>query len=113
MSKNYKPTLEWFKGRMDAKLGLPKNLRKRTWRKDTDRDLFRRLGEESRELSEALDFKAIALYREDVTPEKIERIIDEAADVANFAMMIADNAQRFFKKYGKKPTPSHGGGSNR
>lgn len=88
MSRNYQKPLDWFRGRMAAKLGMAKNLRKRTWHKDMNEDLLSRLREETDELGDALadEFHGGKAER--------EKIIDEAADVANFAMMIADNLNR-------------------
>lgn len=92
MSRNYKPILKWFRERMDRKLGLPQNLRKPAWRKDTNDVLLGRLHEETTELEDALADEFHGGKAE------IELIIDEAADVANFAMMIADNARRLETK---------------
>jgi NTP pyrophosphatase (non-canonical NTP hydrolase) len=86
--KEFMPVLEWFKDRMAAKLGLPKNLAKRHWSNDVPADLLLRLKEETDELENLLEIfdSGHEIHMED--------LINEAADVANFAMMIADNARR-------------------
>lgn len=74
-------TVRWFRGRMVQKLRA--NDHKRGWEDDGYEDLLLRLREETAELA-----RAIRKNRPPAT------IIKEAADVANFAMMIADNARR-------------------
>lgn len=64
---------------------LRANDHKDGWKGDTSDALHQRLLEEAEELSEALAWRS-ALFG-DADPERIGR---EAADVANFAMMIAD-----------------------
>jgi hypothetical protein len=83
----YRPVLEWFKERMDKKLAVPKNVNKGHWSNDSIWHLFTRVGIEVTELR-------LAIVAVDNDPE---RIIDECADVANFAMMIADNTRRNMK----------------
>ena len=68
---------------MEAQLRA--NDHKGGWRGDTAAALHKRLLEETEELSEALNWRSAFLGVAD--PEKIG---SEAADVANFAMMIAD-----------------------
>lgn len=58
------------------------------WRKDAPRALFDRLEEEVRELKLALRLGRARWYE----TAQISDIISEAADVANFAMMLADVA---------------------
>jgi len=66
----------WFARRMELK--LRENDHKDHWTGCDFEYLFRRLMEESTELHAAF----------------LDDQIDEAADVANFAMMIADNAHK-------------------
>lgn len=77
--------VDWFAERMKQKLRKPENEAKGGWREDSLRALWHRLREETDELFEALD--------EDGVPW--DHVIDEAADVANFAMMIADHARQW------------------
>ena len=86
--KEVDPVLDWFKGEMRKKLAEPKNLRKEHWSKLGWGYLTKRLREESAELNDALLFQAFP------TEEQTNKIISEAADVANFAMMIADGARK-------------------
>lgn len=71
--------LRRFANRMERKLA--ENDHKDHWSHYENGHLLRRLGQELGELRRAMK-------RGDTT----SRIADEAADVANFAMMIADNA---------------------
>jgi NTP pyrophosphatase (non-canonical NTP hydrolase) len=69
-----------FARRMEAKLEANRHKGNREgWLKDSPFDLFRRLRDEADELGEALRCRS-----------ESEVIANEAADVANFAMMIAD-----------------------
>lgn len=68
--------MEWFSTRMEAKLRA--NDWKGGWRGMGHRELLDLLGLEFEELAEA------------IAAGSAKGIIDEAADVANFAMMIAD-----------------------
>lgn len=70
--------VRWFSGLMERKLRL--NEHKGGWEKDTFPELLARLHEEVEELEEA------------VYSGKEGNIELESADVANFAMMIADKA---------------------
>lgn len=70
-----------FAKRMEAKLDLNRHKGDREgWIDDSARALLKRLREETKELARALDG----------AESRRERAPDEAADVANFAMMIAD-----------------------
>lgn len=71
----------WFAEQMERK--LRDNDHKRKWDECTQRYLVNRLFEEATELS-----RAVSEGR-----ESEQSIIEEAADVANFAMMIADNVR--------------------
>jgi hypothetical protein len=69
-----------FAKRMQYK--LDKNKYKGGWQQCTDDCLFERIEEEMEELTEALWPDGI---------RKTEEILNECADIANFAMMIFDN----------------------
>jgi len=77
MTRNIRPTLTWFTKCMEEK--LKENDHKGTWIGCHPDWLFYRLAQEVEELQETLFFTSSS-----------EQIIREAADVANFAMMIAD-----------------------
>lgn len=75
-----RPEVRWFAKRMEAKLRA--NDHKQHWSKLHKDYLIERLFQEANELWLAIR-----------NGESAENIIQEAADVANFAMMIADNAE--------------------
>lgn len=75
--KRWRPEVEAFADAMEAKLRA--NDHKRGWRECNLQYLSMRLTQEREELRQAIE--------RDATPQEI---LDEAADVANFAMMIAD-----------------------
>ena len=70
---------------LDMKRKLAANVHKKHWDEVSDRYLFGRLIEEIKELLEA------------IVDDEHKNIIDEAADVANFSMMLADRARRGLK----------------
>jgi hypothetical protein len=72
-------SLTWFSGRMSGK--MLKNLHKSGWRGLPIEYLRWRLGEEVKELDEALASHKF---------NSQDDIVNECADIANFAMMIAD-----------------------
>lgn len=87
----WRPEVVAFANIMEAK--LQENDHKGGWKTDDAEDLFVRLGEECVELSEAIglwriqdDWRSAALHL--LACRK--NVAREAADVANFAMMIAD-----------------------
>ena len=86
-----RPEVERFAWAMEMK--LRKNDHKGHWSGCTNAYLLRRLVGETEELR-------LAMLGPDgqksLTVAEAEYIIREAADVANFAMMIADNARREF-----------------
>jgi hypothetical protein len=96
MSIELRPEVQAFAEAMEMKLRL--NDHKGGWKKEHPKAyLFRRLGDEIRELEYAIDDQINAiqmLHREDATPKLVEiqgnKVLSEAVDVANFAMMIAD-----------------------
>jgi NTP pyrophosphatase (non-canonical NTP hydrolase) len=73
--------VQWFATRMEQE--LRENDHKGGWQNDNWRDLLARLHEEMHELWHVCNYGANA-----------DIIAEEAADIANFAMMIADNARR-------------------
>lgn len=75
-----RPEVKWFAKQMERKLIA--NDHKPHWHREETEWLLHRLVEEVKELLNA------------VYMEPTVNIIDEAADVANIAMMIADNAER-------------------
>jgi len=81
-----------FAERMEAK--LEKNRHKggrENWLGHHPYSLLARLKQEVAELEEALG------------NQSFDNITDEAADVANFAMMIADQAQQALNRYSQQP----------
>lgn len=75
-----RPELQWFVKQMESK--LQENDHKQHWSKLHQDYLIHRLYQEAGELWNA------------IRNEPPENIVKEAADVGNFAMMIADNAER-------------------
>lgn len=75
---------------------LARNAHKGGWRGDPDLLWYHeRMIQEAGELLEAIDAHRVASSR-----ETAESIMDEAADVANYAMMIADIAWHNSRKSG-------------
>lgn len=87
--------VRWFAERMERK--LKKNDYKGHWRNSTFGYLRERLDQECRELHRL--FKG-RFGTPKYTPIEAEKIVSEAADVGNFAMMIADNVKEFLAKEG-------------
>lgn len=83
---------DWFN--LEMKRGLLLNISRPGWKGEPLEYLLKRLDEELAEL------KACSLeLRESIAPAGLSpghhrQMIKEAADVANFAMMIADNSRR-------------------
>ena len=77
-----RPEVRWFALQMEKQLKA--NDHKPGWRDDDFEYLMQRLSEEVNELGQA--------HGNDITAAV--EIIREAADVANFAMMVADNVNR-------------------
>ena len=80
MMRDLSRQLGWFAGQMAKK--LRENDHKGSWEGLDNNHLTYRLHQEFVELTEA------------ITKGTPDEIIAEAADVANFALMIADNANR-------------------
>jgi hypothetical protein len=83
-----RPSLEWFALEMEATLRSNDN--KGGWEDCRYEWLFGRLEEESKELLEALSPMKLDTTAENAWHEQACLAIGECADVANFAMMIAD-----------------------
>lgn len=81
-------SVKWFSEQMETK--LRENDKKGGWDNCNIYWIIKRINEETNELLNAVD-----LHR-DLGATK-ENIIREAADVANFAMMIADIARKHLK----------------
>lgn len=79
--------VDWFCERMKAKMRLPQNEAKPSWRNDPPGLLRRFLAKELDELDEVMCTKAIDPMPLD---ELVERVVDECCDVAAFSMFIAD-----------------------
>ena len=77
-ARSYEPALDRFVNVMRAKLAKPENIAKPHWRQCDLQFLVQRLEDEVQEMKEAIDEGS----------KKSIRL--ECADVANFAMMIAD-----------------------
>jgi NTP pyrophosphatase (non-canonical NTP hydrolase) len=87
------PIVLWFAGEMEKKLEANRHKGDAEgWRMCSPFTLLDRLREETGELSTAMDLIPPA------DPAVFPKIIAEAADVANFAMMIADQADEALKK---------------
>lgn len=83
------PVLDWFRSRMERKLRVHQE--KPFWRDEEGFDFafaMQRLREETVELALAHFSYEIDVKRD--KSEMLEELIDECADIANFAMMIAD-----------------------
>lgn len=76
-----------FAEAMIEKLNEPKNLEKGGWKDSFIDFLFHRLKEETIELQEELKQKMSCYVS---VQDRKEKVLKECADVANFAMMIAD-----------------------
>jgi len=79
-----KLAMDWFPEKMQAE--LMKHLNRPGWKKATFHFLFKRLCDEVVELDSVLFTKGNEVRR-----GRKEKAIKECLDIANFAMMIADN----------------------
>ena len=75
----------YFAVEMRKKLFEPRNIAKGGWRNDSLQDLLHRLSEETDELTDEI---------RNYVDRDYDAIVSEAADVANFALMVADVAAR-------------------
>lgn len=89
-------SVDWFAGEMNKVLLA--NSDKTGWLGYPINDLFKRLRDESDEL-------LIAIHSDKGRPKDVRRIIKESVDVANFAMMIADN----YRQESDEPGRTEGG----
>jgi len=89
---NWRHDLPWFQLQMAKKLGQPKNEAKDTYYVVLDEVLLAMLEREVLELRQALRHGSY------------EQVVEEAADVANFCMMIARNADRERERYERERT---------
>lgn len=97
MRMSVRPEVAWFAEQME--LQLKANDHKGGW-SNLDMDyFFRRLDEELDELS-----VASVLVEQDATDEVVAGVIREAADVANFALMIADVARQRYAERTASPS---------
>ena len=83
-----RPSVRWFAEQMELKLRA--NDHKGGWADERMRYLMKRLYGEAWELSLVLERSQADTNDECLDPN----IVGEAADVANFAMMVADNTRR-------------------
>lgn len=81
MRKGIRSSVKWFASEMIKTLTLPRNMAKAHWSMATKDFLFDSLRAEVKELKWAMENGSTDL------------IVHEATDIANFAMMIADNAR--------------------
>lgn len=82
------PRLKWFVGRMRQKLALKKNQAKSDWRGLSTTTNMNAISDEMNELANAYD------AFDDSRPGVMrQQVIDECADVANRAMMLADQVK--------------------
>lgn len=88
MSVDAREAVRWFANEMEKKLIA--NDYKGGWENSDQFQLFNKLRQE--ECSELLE--AMIDSKLPVDPTALENIIEEAADVANLAMMIADLARK-------------------
>jgi hypothetical protein len=79
--------VQWFAKQMEKK--LKENDHKTHWSQCDIQYLSVRLYEEVQELGRELWF-----YEQNPAPHNAVNVIKECADIANFAMMIADNARQ-------------------
>jgi len=96
-----RPELQWFAGMMEDKLS--KNDWKGGWQNFSLPDLLKKLQGEVQELTDAInDMLWVATYNHFYGSDMpmsvpVNRVIMEAADVANFAMMAAERSNAGLK----------------
>lgn len=83
--------IAWFAKEMEAKLRENDHKGKDGWKQWRIDALFPRIGHERDELLLALHPLKLDTMNETLTREDACEVIRECADIANFAMMIADN----------------------
>jgi hypothetical protein len=87
-----RPEVEWFADLMEGV--LRKNDHKRGWQEMTHAKVIARLREETDELDGAFQAWTMARVAGGKAHDEARAFICEAVDVANFAMMLADNVRR-------------------
>ncbi len=91
MNKGIDEAVDMFSAEMRRKLCTKRNLRKTHWGSTDTHILYIRLLQEAAELEAVLELYS----RLPETREKMyKEVVKECADVANFAMMIADNVTK-------------------
>ena len=80
-----RPEVQWFAEQMEAKLRL--NDYKGGWQDESPSYFLQRMADEWRELAHTIDLATM----HEASPKDI---IAECADIANFAMMVADVARK-------------------
>jgi len=85
-------SVRWFVRHMEEK--LRENDDRGGWQDSNSSWLLLRLREEANELEEALRRHRRTDYGSDTSDSSADDVISECADIANFAMMIADNTCR-------------------
>jgi hypothetical protein len=101
-SLQLRPEVLWFAEAMEQKLRDNDHKGKRSWRNDTPEELMKRMKQELQELEQigngTMLGAAIRVLERPQDPQHratvAARILAEAADVANFAMMVADLCAR-------------------
>jgi len=84
-------TLKWFGKQQMKKLSRPDSLKKKSWLENTPLGLLRMLCKEEIKLTDAIYTAEI------LGGDNWLEVINEAADIANSAMMIADLAKEMVK----------------
>ncbi len=81
-------SVKWFAEEMERE--LRNNDHKSGWENSNPRDLIPRIEGETRELVLLAHDLKLGTAREKISPEQKKKLISECADIANFAMMVAD-----------------------
>jgi len=87
-----RPSVAWFAAQMEMKLRKYDD-EKDGWEHCTFNYLFSALKEEIAELRDA--WGPFGLCEDDTLSDLKDKVVEEAADIANYAMMIADTAARW------------------
>lgn len=89
--------VKWFADRMEQK--LRRNDGKGGWKTCNPKYLQKRIEEEFREMTDCMSAVGTAIFfHGKVSDAFIEEFIGECADIANFAMMLADLANNEWNK---------------
>ncbi|MFD3261884.1 hypothetical protein ACE3MQ_25110 [Paenibacillus lentus] len=87
-----RPEVRWFADRMEAK--LKENDYKRGWDHDRYSFFLKKIESRLHDLSSAVANVMCWNERDDLTSREVDRLIDSAANLANYAMMIANKARK-------------------